>query len=59
MNQGGAVTSTTSGVGSEGRRELYYRRARPAVVEADWHTVTRWRGARRAWTVPPSDDVLA
>ena len=58
VNQAGTVPSTAR-AGSEGRRELYYRSASPAVVEADWHTVVRWRAARRAWTLPSSDDVLA
>ena len=48
----GAPTSNFGGTGSEGHRELYYRRANPAIVPADWTLVRRWRAARREWTVP-------
>ena len=60
VNQAGTVPSNAQR-GSEGRRELYYRSASPSppVIDGDWHTIVRWRAARRAWTVPPSDDVLA
>ena len=54
-----ANAGATGNDGSEGIREVYYRSASPPVIEADWHQVRRWRAARRAWTLPSSDDVLA